>query len=66
MSSNDLWQQLQYGDRTVRVRVYPGIEGNQEVPYVFVDDIQEHFPDATKFMCGSDLVSFLRDANGNW
>ncbi|KAG0378852.1 hypothetical protein BGX24_002642, partial [Mortierella sp. AD032] len=61
-----MWQHLQYGDKTVCVRVYPGIEGNQEVPFVYVDDIQDHFPDATKFMCGSELVSFLRDASGNW
>ncbi|KAG0380203.1 hypothetical protein BGX24_009631 [Mortierella sp. AD032] len=66
MSTNDMWQHLKYGDKTVRVRVYPGIEDNQEVPFVFVDDIQEHFPDATKFTCGSDLVNCLRDASGNW
>ncbi|KAG0250276.1 hypothetical protein BGZ95_007254, partial [Linnemannia exigua] len=66
MSTNDMWQHLQYGDKTVRVRAYPGKEDNQEVPFVLVDDIQDHFPDATKFMCGSDLVSFLRDANNNW
>ncbi|KAG0217441.1 hypothetical protein BGX33_010626, partial [Mortierella sp. NVP41] len=66
MPTDDMWQQLQYGHQTFRVKVYPGIKNNQEVPYVLVDDIQLHFPDATKFMCGRDLVTFIRDSNNNW
>ncbi|KAF9147314.1 hypothetical protein BG015_011079 [Linnemannia schmuckeri] len=50
MSTDDMWQQLQYGDKTVRVKAYLGVEDNQKVPCVFVDDIQHHFQDATKFM----------------
>ena len=65
MSTNDKWQQLQYRDRIVGVKVYPGTVDTQEIPYVLVEDIQDHFEDATKFTCGPDLVSFMRDTKGS-
>ncbi|KAF9271722.1 hypothetical protein BGZ88_005709, partial [Linnemannia elongata] len=65
MPMDNILQQLRYKDETVSVKVYPGTEDNKGVPYVLVDDIQIHFQDAIKFRCGSELVCFVRDANGN-
>ncbi|KAF9536888.1 hypothetical protein EC957_009435 [Mortierella hygrophila] len=65
MSTDDIWQQLQYGKQTFRVQVYPGSTETQDVPYVLLEDIQDHFPDAITFMYGKDLVSFMRDSNND-
>ncbi|KAI8606667.1 hypothetical protein EDD21DRAFT_429977 [Dissophora ornata] len=65
MSTDGKWQQLQYGNESFRVQVYPGVRETQEVPYVLLEDIKDYFSDAAKFMCGRDLVSLVRDANNN-
>ncbi|KAF8939959.1 hypothetical protein BGZ58_008223 [Dissophora ornata] len=65
MSTDDLWQQLQSGHKTFDITVYPGDGDTQGVPYVLLEDIQDHFPDAANFMCGRRLVSYMRDANKN-
>ncbi|KAF9275484.1 hypothetical protein BGZ68_010763 [Mortierella alpina] len=65
MSTDEKWQQLQYGNETFDIQVYPGVEGTQGIPYVLLEDVKDHFPDASKFMIGKRLVSFMRDANSN-
>ncbi|OAQ22171.1 hypothetical protein K457DRAFT_399169 [Linnemannia elongata AG-77] len=66
MSADILSQQMAYRDETFFVDVYSGAGDNQGVPYVLVEDIQEHFQDATRFRCGKKLVSCIRDADGNF
>ncbi|KAG0059741.1 hypothetical protein BGZ89_000158 [Linnemannia elongata] len=66
MSADKLSQQMVYRDETFFVDVYSGVGDNKDVPYVLVEDIQEHFQDATRFRCGKKLVSCIRDADGNF
>ncbi|KAG0368302.1 hypothetical protein BGX24_002878 [Mortierella sp. AD032] len=63
MSNNDLLQQLQYGNDIYYFCVYPGVEETQGVPFVLLKDIQEHFPEASTFMCGRRAITYMRDAN---
>ncbi|KAK5809425.1 hypothetical protein F5H01DRAFT_43380 [Linnemannia elongata] len=64
MSANDKWQQLQYKDEIVSVKVYSSAGDDKELRYILVEDIQDHFQDATTFRCGGKLVNFMRDADG--
>ncbi|KAG0196550.1 hypothetical protein BGX28_009996, partial [Mortierella sp. GBA30] len=64
MFTDDTWQQLQYKEEVVSVKVYSGTGDDKEVSYVLVEDIQDHFQDATKFRCDGKLVNFMRDAHG--
>ncbi|KAF8928468.1 hypothetical protein BGZ58_009626 [Dissophora ornata] len=50
MSTDGKWQQLQYGNESFRVQVYPGVRETQEVPYVLLEDIKDYFSDAAKFI----------------
>ncbi|KAF8920941.1 hypothetical protein EDD21DRAFT_420170 [Dissophora ornata] len=63
MSTDELWQQIQHGYETYEIQVYPGVAGTQGVPFVLLEDIQDHFPDVSRFVIGSRLVSFMRDTN---
>ncbi|KAG0275350.1 hypothetical protein BGZ95_008901, partial [Linnemannia exigua] len=65
MPNNTLSQQLQYGNDIYYFRVHPGVEETQGVPFVLVKDIQVPFPDATTFMCGRHVLSYMCDTNYN-
>ncbi|KAI8595926.1 hypothetical protein EDD21DRAFT_408760 [Dissophora ornata] len=62
-TTNDMWQQIKYGDKTYEVQVYSGVKDTQGTPFVLLEDIQYYFPDVSKFMIGRRLVSFMRDQN---
>ncbi|KAF9155069.1 hypothetical protein BGX21_004573, partial [Mortierella sp. AD011] len=66
MHTEDTWQQLQYKDEIVSVKVHSSTEDDKEVLYILVEDIQDHFPDANTFRCGGKLVNFMRDTDGKW
>ncbi|KAF8920940.1 hypothetical protein BGZ58_004212 [Dissophora ornata] len=65
-TTNDMWQQIKYGDKTYEVQVYSGVKDTQGTPFVLLEDIQYYFPDVSKFMIGRRLVSFMRDQNCKW
>lgn len=64
MHTEDAWQQLQCKDEIDSVKVYSGSRNDKVVPYILVEDIQDHFQDATTFRCAGKLVNFMRDADG--
>ena len=63
MSNDDMSQQLRHGNDSYYFHVYPGIEETQGVPFVLLKDIHALFPNASNFMCGRHVISFMRDAN---
>ncbi|KAG0196244.1 hypothetical protein BGX28_010383 [Mortierella sp. GBA30] len=65
MFTNDLWQPLQYGNKIFYIQVYSGTPETQGAPYVLLEDVQDHFPDAANFMCDGHLVSWMRDTSDN-
>lgn len=63
MSNNDMSQQLRHRNDTYYFHVYPGTEETQGVPFVLLKDIQALFPNASNFMCGRHVISFMCDAH---